>query len=310
MNQKKFLFIFIAFCLSILTVSLISSYSCQPEEESYETVKIALWGDSRENKDNACENIADILLNDITDWDFQVHVGDFTSSGSEEDWQRSLNYKGIDKLFIPGRFFMCTSNHDRNQETWDKYTDGILPVNSANNTTHFYAHRMGNVHVIFCDAYFTDADVMQTWLDGYLEKNVRKDDWLIGVWHPPSYGDITYKDSYLDKCLPWLESLHRYGGDFIFNGHAHIYLRSQPLLPDGTVDYENGMVHIVNGAGGASWKPAQKYTEKTAFTPDTESFPAVTFVTLEKNKAVIQTIDARPENKLNIIDEWTWGREK
>ncbi len=310
MTLKKYADVWIMLCIGVMTILLTGLCSCQPKTEINKTVKIALWGDSRENLDNACENIAYILINDITDWDLLVHTGDFTSKGREEDWQRSLNYKGIDKLFIPGKFFMCTSNHDDNQETYDKYTDGILPVNAANNTTHFYAHQMGNVHVIFCDAYFTDAAVMQNWLNNYLEKNVNQDDWLIGVWHPPSYGDLSYKSSYLEKCQPWLESLHEYGGDFIFNGHAHVYVRSKPLLPDGTVDYEKGMVHIINGTGGASWKPAQEYSEKTAFTPDSESFASITFVTLDKNTAVIQTIDARPGNNLAVIDEWTWEKKK
>ncbi len=270
------------------------------------TVCVAVWGDSRENKDNACVNIASILINDISWWDFQVHAGDFTSDGREEDWQRSLNYTGMDKLFIPGKMFMCTSNHDNNQLTWDKYTAGVLPVNSADNTTHFYAHQMGNVHVIMCDSYFTDPTVMQNWLDQYLENNVNEDDWLIGVWHNPCYGDITYKDGIIDICQNWLESLHRHGGDFILHGHAHVYLRTKPLLPDGTIDSINGMVHIINGTGGASWKPAQKYTDKTAFTPDTVSFPTLVYITFEENTATVMTIDARPERDRAVIDEWTW----
>ena len=60
-----------------------------------EKVTVALWGDSRENLDNACEQIASVLLHDITDWDVQVHTGDFTHHGSEEDWQKSLGYKGM-----------------------------------------------------------------------------------------------------------------------------------------------------------------------------------------------------------------------
>jgi hypothetical protein len=48
-------------------------------------VKLALWGDSRENLDQATEQIASVLLNDITDWDVQVHSGDFTHRGGEVD---------------------------------------------------------------------------------------------------------------------------------------------------------------------------------------------------------------------------------
>ena len=272
-----------------------------------ERVKIALWGDSRENRDSACENIADILLHQITDWDFQIHVGDFTSRGSEEDWQRSLSYKGMDSLFVAGKFFMCTSNHDDNRTTYDKYTAGVLPINSADSTTHFYSFQYENVHIIACDSYFTDATTTQTWLDQDLA-NIPADDWLIGFWHPPCYEDITYKSSYLDKCAPWLEKFHSSGGDFIFHGHAHVYVRTHPLLPNGTVNHESGMVHIVNGCGGASWKDPQPVVNKTAFTPDTTSFGVITFITIEGETAFVQTVDARPGRNLAVIDEWVWQK--
>ncbi len=270
-------------------------------------VKIALWGDSRENRDNACEDIADILLHKITDWDFQVHTGDFSSRGREEDWQRSLSYKGMDSLFAAGKFFMCTSNHDHNRITYDKHTAGVLPTNSADSTTHFYSFQYGNVHLIACDAYFTDTTTMQTWLDRELA-NIPADDWLIGIWHNPCYGDLTYKDSYLGTCGPWLEKFSAHGGDFIFHGHAHVYVRTHPLLPDGTVDHEDGMVHIVNGCGGASWKSPQPVVNKAAFTPSTTSFAVITFITIEGGTAHVQTIDARPGRNLAVIDEWVWEK--
>lgn len=287
--------------LELLILLLLLPFNAWAQDR----VKIALWGDSRENKDNACENIADILLNQITDWDFQVHTGDFTSTGSEEDWQRSLGYKGIDSLFVPEKFFMCTSNHDDNRSTYDKYTAGVLPVNSANSTTHFYSYQKENVHIVACDAYFTDAATMQNWLDQELA-NVPADNWLIGFWHNPCYEDLTYKSSYLDKCAPWLEKFHTRGGDFILHGHAHVYLRTFPVSPGGTVDHENGMVHIINGCGGASWEDPQSYTNKTAFTPATTSFAAVTFITINGDTALVQTVDVRPDRNLAVIDEWQW----
>ena len=84
-----------------------------------EQIKIALWGDSRENYLAGCELVTHHLLYETTDWDFQIHTGDFTSYGRDEDWERSLNYPGMDSVFIAGKFFMCTSNHDANAETYE-----------------------------------------------------------------------------------------------------------------------------------------------------------------------------------------------
>jgi hypothetical protein len=97
-------------------------------------------------------------------------------------------------------------------------------------------------------------------------------------------------------------------GDFIIHGHAHVYVRTKPLAPDGTVNLKKGMVHIINGTGGATWKDAQEYCEKTAFTPAISSFPCITFLTIKENKVELQTIDARPNSQMAVIDRWSWKR--
>jgi hypothetical protein len=286
--------------------------STPSKAEAAPRVKLALWGDSRENLDQACEQIASVLLNDITDWDVQVHCGDFTHRGAEEDWQRTLHYKGIDRLFVKGRFLMTTSNHDCDESktpncraVYDKYTQGVLPKNDLDHTTHFFGWDRGNVHIVFCDPYFTDAAVMNKWLDAYVKK-IPAGDWLIGVWHQPAY-DFTYKESFLPTCKPWLDALFSHGAKFVFNGHAHMYVRTKAMLPDGTLD-EKGIVHIINGTGGASWKDPAKPNERIAFTPAVTSFPCITFLTFEGNKATLSTVDARPSSQLKVIDTSTWTR--
>ena len=299
--------------LSLIFFSVINSYPQQQTKDAGDTtqtlnkkIKIAIWGDSRENLDNAGENIAGILLNKITDWDIQIHTGDFTHDGSNKSWKRSLSYKGMDKLFTKDKMLLVTSNHDfkspSGRANWDKYTAGVLPVNSVDSSTHFYAYHIGNVHIICCDSYVTDSTKMQLWLDDYLA-NVNSNEWIIAAWHNPSYNDISYKDSY-NKSKLWLKSLYAHHCRFVFNGHAHIYLRTKPLSPNGTIDIKNGIVHIINGTGGASWEDQQTYVDKTAFTPDEKSFPCITFLTIDGNQGIIQTLDARPGHNLKVIDEY------
>lgn len=303
MKFKKVLHIFLGI---FLLINLCSSKTTQKKTETYEKVKIAMWGDSRENRDNATSDIAHILLYKITDWDFMVHSGDFTHDGKENSWQRTLHYPGIDSIYKKGKFYMSTSNHDSKDENskanWDKYTAGILPVNSMDSTTHFYAVHKENVDIIFCDGYFTDPEVMQKWLDDYLAK-VDPNDWIIAVWHNVSYEDLTYKDSYLSICQSWINSLFKYGCKFIFNGHAHVYVRTKPLLPDETIDNKTGIVTIINGTGGASWKDPVDPNPRIAYTPSERSFPTITFLTFEGNKAHLKTIDCRPGKNLAVIDQ-------
>ena len=294
-----------SFCLFIFIVSISAN--------AQEKVTIALWGDSRENLDHACEQIANVLEHQITDWDIQVHTGDFTHHGTEADWQRTLAVPGIQQLYKPGEFLLCTSNHDAGREgediaavrnVYDNHTRGFLPVNDADSTTHFYAWHKGCVHIIALDAYFSDSSTVQHWLDKYLAQ-VKPDEWVVGFWHNPAYA-ITYKETYLAHCRGWLESLARHRRTFVLNGHAHLYVRTKPLLPDGTVDQKNGIVHIINGTGGASWKDPAPMSPQVAFTPTVRSFPVITFITFEGNAAKLRTVDARPENHLHIIDTCTF----
>ena len=108
---------------------------------------------------------------------------------------------------------------------------------------------VSNVDVIFCDGYATPKDVMQRWLDSLLA-TIPSTDWIIGVWHNPTYGDLSYKESYESTCMGWVKSLYKHHCKFIFNGHAHIYLRTKPLRPDGSLDKKDGIVHVINGTGG------------------------------------------------------------
>ena len=300
-NIQRYLCLF-----AILLVAINGGSVCAQEK-----VTVAIWGDSRENLDNACVQIADILLEKITSWDFQIHNGDFTHHGKAEDWERTMHYAGIDRLFVRGSFLMCTSNHDAgspdDKPVYDAYTAGVLPTNSVDGTTHFYSFDKANVHVAVCDGYFTDPAIMQTWLDNYLT-GIPDSDWVIGVWHNPAYADISYKEGYLGTCGPWLESLARHGKGFVVNGHAHLYIRTKPLNPDGTVNEERGLVHIVNGTGGASWKDPAPPSPKIAFTPATKSFPCITFLTFEGRKVKLRTIDARDATGLKVIDQWSWAK--
>jgi predicted phosphodiesterase len=265
-------------------------------------VKLAVWGDSRENLGGAVEHITSILLKDVTDWDAVLHAGDFTHAGSADDWKRSLAFPGIAQLFQAGKFLMCTSNHDDNLATWNAYTRGVLPTNDADRTTHFYAWKKGNVHVIVLDGFFAAADVQQRWLDAYLAK-VPPTDWIVAMWHDPSYAKITYKGAF-KKARPWLDSLYAHGATLVVNGHAHVYVRTKPLTPGGLLDPRRGIVHVVNGAGGASWKDPQPMTAMTAFTPATKSFPCITFLTFDGDRLHLETIDARPDRRREVIDRW------
>lgn len=102
------------------------------------------------------------------------------------------------------------------------------------------------------------------------------------------------------QITDWDIQIHT--GDFVFNGHAHVYVRIKRLLPDGIIDEKKGIVHIINGMGGTSWKYPLPMSPQIVFTPSVKSFPVITFITFDGNTAKLRTVDARPESHLKIID--------
>jgi hypothetical protein len=186
---------------------------------------------------------------------------------------------------------------------WDRHTIGVLPTNSLDRSTHFYAWRKDNVHVLMLDDQYTPASRITKWLNVYLA-TVKPDEWVVAVWHTPAYDGITYKAGSLSKVRPWLDALDAHEADFVLSGHAHVYLRTRPLRPDGTTDPVNGIVHVINGTGGAGWPAAQRPNPKTAFTPAERSFPCIVFLTFEGNRARLEAVDARPASRRAVIDRW------
>ena len=78
----------------------------------------------------------------------------------------------------------------------------------------------------------------------------------------------------------------------------------QKKVKDGNVDEKTGIVHIINGTGGANWQEPAAHTPKTAFTPNAESFATITFLIIQRSKAQLQTIDARQGHNLQVINEY------
>ncbi len=290
--------------------------------------KLALWGDGYV-PDTRIRNVVYALHDSITDWDFITHVGDMTLYGREEDWQKQLGFQPFKDLFEgkDGKpFLLCTSNHeatynDGNSANWNKFTAGILPTNDVDGTTHFYhyTHKTATetVHVFACDDYWTDEKVVEEWLKKELA-TVNPNDWIIGLWHNPGFDDMSYKGGYV-STHGWIKVLAEAGGDFIFNGHAHIYHRTHILDANGDVLVDcksnvvsetrpKGMVHIINGATGAGLNPDQilQPNHLTAYTPGIKVESWFTTITFEGNKAHLKTYDAYGGDALTVEDEWEW----
>ncbi len=294
----------------------------------------ALWGDSRSNADNAMEEIAGYLLAEKGKTiDVHWQNGDFTQSGSIPDWDSSWNIPNVREACVKDYFFMCTSNHDcgKHPENYQDQLGDILPSNGKN---VYYSmtswdipgsHR--KVHLLMFDNRYMATEQEQVDYFTARLSETNPDDWIVAMWHFPSFNGMTYKNNEgkeKDTYMQLLES-ESVGGDFVLSGHAHVYRRSHVMDWDANVlettggagtshtspAGSRGLVHIVNGRGGVfSTDTTGANWYGNAFAPiEVDKYGLVTLMTFDDNTMHMRTIRIGDDYKeLNELESWTWTR--
>ncbi|MFA6296717.1 MAG: metallophosphoesterase [Patescibacteria group bacterium] len=178
--------------------------------------------------------------------DFVLHVGDLVNSASSlPEWQTffSITANLMNKPIKNGltrNFYPAVGNHE-------------VPVADYqaqfNNIPTYYSFDYFGWHFISIDNYedFATGSTQYNWLVNDLSANQNKE---IIVWfHEPAYssGHHGPNATVHDYLIPLFE---QYGVAVVFNGHDHIYERTYPIYQN-AVNYNNGIVYVVTGGGGA-----------------------------------------------------------
>jgi hypothetical protein len=309
-----------------LTILLVILMIWLPAQAKF---TVGFWGDCRSNSGNAFEEICGYLLAEKgTTVDVHWQNGDFTSGGSSGNWAASWGVTNARQACIKDYFFMCTSNHDANEANFKSNMTSILPSNGQN---CLYYHKVWDIpgsqrklHLFSVDLYMSNS-TEQIQYFAPLFVNIDPDDWICGLWHAPTYGELTYKSTNSTARNTFAPLLSRYGGDFVLNGHAHVYRRTHVLNESGTVaeqtggpgsshvspDSSEGLVHIVNGRGGvfSSSSDGSSWSGTAYGPPQSGSVGLVTLMEFDDNKVNIQTINIGDNYKPNgVLDTWTWTR--
>jgi hypothetical protein len=129
--------------------------------------------------------------------------------------------------------------------------------------------------------------------------------WRFVSLHHPIHTGSTYRPpvKHVRKILaPVVEAA---GVDVVFAGHNHLYERSKPILAGNVVGDDQGVIHIVTGAGSARLRPAKHSSRwpdhvATAYSKD-YSF---TIVEVAADGLKLQQIN----RKNKVVDRWTLGR--
>jgi predicted phosphodiesterase len=229
--------------------SPIYTFKTAPSEES--AIMFALISDTQKNSETpwAWGKIAEKVWEERPD--FVVHAGDLVDKGlQKEDWTNHFFPYGA-ALMQRVPVYSVLGNHEQNAGFYYTYTVAPEPE-------YYYTFSYGPVQFFMLDSN-RDVDKgseQYQWLEWELAKSSAT--WKIVVHHHPpytsdsdDYGDTSIAASTLGSETRILCDLYdKYGVDFCFFGHTHLYERTWPIKNQ-KIDNEDGVVYInAGGAGG------------------------------------------------------------
>lgn len=229
--------------------------------------KCIIYGDTRNDRTEHREVLESIVKN-TPDYQFIINVGDVVDHGDVEseweDWRNTVTdvLGSTGQENVPPKYMATPGNHDATEtsdglKNWMQYlpaqnklycTDDI---NESDGKYFTFDHE--NVRFIILDSDKSDEEGEQyDMLINALSNNIKE--WIIVIWHDPifSFGEKSYEEKFHTL---WGTKIYEFGGDIIFIGDAHYYVRTKKMMLNGEkhppIDSLNGVTHIVTGNGGA-----------------------------------------------------------
>lgn len=220
--------------------------------------KFIVYGDTRSN-DVAHRSVLTSIKNNTPDFKFMINVGDVVSSGSSSsDWTTWSNAMtavmgSTLQAGTPPKYMAVNGNHDAaagsGQANWRTNLSGQYQQFGSNT---FYYFDYNDARFILLDSENSVTGAERTMLLDAMRNNPKK--WLFAIWHQPifDFGPKSYNGTLHTN---WGIPLYQNGGDIIFMGHSHYYVKTKKLALNGAMnpplDSEKGTVQCVTGNGGA-----------------------------------------------------------
>ncbi len=179
---------------------------------------------------------------------FALHTGDLVRNGKKQsNWEQY--FKDLCVYTRAGEnipIFYAIGNHEHHSPLYFSYFE--LPHNNALNTEEFYSFQYGAAHFIALSSEmrFKRGTPQYRWLENDLKNAAGKNGWIFVFFHRPPYSSGEHGSSRLLRKA-WHPLFKQYGVTAVFNGHDHLYERTEPI---------DGVTYIVTGGGGA---PLYKY---------------------------------------------------
>jgi hypothetical protein len=122
----------------------------------------------------------------------------------------------------------------------------------------YYSYDLGKWHIVVINAVCDKVggcgkgSPQERWLRADLAGNAAR--CTLAYWHDPRFSSGRMHGN-AEFMQPIWQTLYEQGADVVVNGHEHNYERFAPQRPDGTLDYDKGIVEFLAGTGGRSHYP-------------------------------------------------------
>ena len=265
-----------------------------------EDTKFFLLGDTQADDKTVLTSIMDDLKKD--NYAFGVQTGDFVErSDMYDEWTSILNlfdaepFNRTDMIHVAG-------NHEFSGDSTGNTQKRIFNIE---NQQH-YSVTYGNVYVAVLgfDSSEKGAKEDAEWLVSDASKSNAK--WKIVVSHQPPYGtnESTEDCNSFRKYIP--EACEQAGIDFMFSGHDHALVRTNPTT-NGKTDEKNGVVYYVCGStGGKTYTPSNSKGFNFAVDP-TNDYDGIYFtMDATDSKFTVNVYDADGTK----MEDYCYSKEK
>ena len=188
--------------------------------------------------------------------DFVIHVGDLVYGPKTLSEYGTSFYEPYRELLAKSAFYPALGNHDFGPTESPFFCRQFdLPLNGPNliDPEHCYWFDYGDARIVAIDSNIPEPMLyrkVRPWLREVFKGSGKR--WRFVYLHHPAYtGEVYPPDLRIQRTL--VPEMERRGVDMVFNGHAHLYERTLPLL--GGVPHPDGIVYITTGAGGSGLRP-------------------------------------------------------
>jgi hypothetical protein len=232
---------------------------------------------------------------------FIAHGGDYTSSGTDEEWSRWLDEWQLTKS-PDGRVYpliLTHGNHEnRDLEMLHKLFD-IPHVDAYYKIDfHFMSLYILNTEIEpYVEEYSFKLEDERQWKSQkkWLERTLKKDkkQWKVISYHRPLRPHRASKPEGKLRYSDWSPLFYKYGVELAIESDSHLVKYTQPLKPDVngdegfSVDHKAGTTYIGEGSWGA---PTRENDDDKSWTIDSAKFWQFKLVTVDVNNLAIRTV--------------------